>query len=111
MACGSVRARSTTMLKGVPPTARTSDDSIPRPAPLWSESSVKEFRVRDLTINSDLTVNIRAQEYDYNIFNWGAKDPEPTAAPVVDTKPVEPIIVDEGEEDDTMSYFQKLANE
>jgi len=46
-----------------------------------------------------------------NVMESIAKDPEPTAAPVVDTKPVEPIIVDEGEEDDTMSYFQKLANE
>jgi hypothetical protein len=46
-----------------------------------------------------------------NVMESITKDPEPTAAPVVDTKPVEPIIVDEGEEDDTMSYFQKLANE
>jgi hypothetical protein len=41
-----------------------------------------------------------------------AKDPEPEIAPRVDTKPVEvssPIA--EAEEDDTMSYFQKLANE
>ena len=36
------------------------------------------------------------------------KDPE-LNHPVVDTKPVEPIIVDEDEEDDTMSYFQKLT--
>ena len=45
-----------------------------------------------------------------NVMETIAKDPEPEVAPKVDTKPVEPIIVDE-EEDDTMSYFQKLANE
>ena len=46
-------------------------------SPNWTN---KEFRVRDITINSDLTVNIKAQEYDSNIFQWGVKDAEPTVA-------------------------------
>lgn len=46
-------------------------------SPSWTN---KEFRVRELTINSNLTVNIKAQEYDSSIFNWGVKDPEPTVA-------------------------------
>jgi hypothetical protein len=41
-----------------------------------------------------------------------AKDPEPQIAPRVDTTPVESSSpVSEQEDDDTMSYFQKLANE
>jgi len=40
-----------------------------------------------------------------------AKDPEPQMAPRVDTKPAEAVAPVTEEEDDTMSYFQKLANE
>ena len=66
--------------------------------------SYEELKARlDVVLSGTTTVG--------NVMESIAKDPEPTAAPVVDTKPVEPIIVDEGEEDDTMSYFQKLANE
>ena len=35
---------------------------------------------------------------------------EPIAKPVVDTKPVESSAPQKEEEDDTMEYFQKLAN-
>ena len=66
--------------------------------------SYEELKARlDVVLSGTTTVG--------NVMESITKDPEPTAAPVVDTKPVEPIIVDEGEEDDTMSYFQKLANE
>ena len=66
--------------------------------------SYEELKARlDVVLSGTTTVG--------NVMENIDKDPEPQAAPVVDTKPVEPIIVDEDEEDDTMSYFQKLANE
>ena len=66
--------------------------------------SYEELKARlDVVLSGTTTVG--------NVMENIDKDPEPQAAPVVDTKPVEPIIVDEEEEDDTMSYFQKLANE
>ena len=33
------------------------------------------------------------------------------SSPEVDTKPVESTVIKEEEEDDTMSYFEKLAKE
>ena len=40
-----------------------------------------------------------------------SKDPEPQIAPKVDTKPAEAVAPVTEEEDDTMSYFEKLAKE
>ena len=46
-----------------------------------------------------------------NVMESITKDPEPTAPAWVDTKPAEAVTPAAEEEDDTMSYFQKLANE
>ena len=46
-----------------------------------------------------------------NVMESITKDPEPTAPAWVDTKPAEAVAPAAEEEDDTMSYFQKLANE
>lgn len=51
--------------------------SLTHSTPSWT---AKEFIVRELTINSDLTVNIKAQEYDSSIYQWGTKDAEPEEA-------------------------------
>lgn len=48
--------------------------SISHPSTGWTN---KQFRVRSLTINSDLSVNVNAQEYDSSIYQWGTKDVEP----------------------------------
>ena len=48
-----------------------------------------------------------------NVMESIDKEPEVQVAPKVNTKPVEPVDINTSseEEDDTMSYFQKLANE
>tara|TARA_R110001606_G_scaffold395627_1_gene568226 strand:- start:7087 stop:10362 length:3276 start_codon:yes stop_codon:yes gene_type:complete len=48
--------------------------AISHPSTGWTN---KQFRVRSLTINSDLSVNLNAQEYDSTIYQWGTKDVEP----------------------------------
>ena len=42
--------------------------------PNWTN---KLFKVRQLQINSDLTVNIKAQEYDANVYPWSTTTNEP----------------------------------
>ena len=70
--------------------------------------SYEELKARlDVVLSGTTTVG--------NVMETITKDPEPEIAPIVDTKPVESTVtqssVTEDEEDDTMSYFQKLANE
>ena len=64
--------------------------------------SYEELKTRlDTVLSGKVTVGNVTDSYE---------EPQVEAAPKVDTKPVEPIIVEE-EEDDTMSYFEKLAKE
>jgi len=67
--------------------------------------SYEELKARlDVVLSGTTTVG--------NVMETITKDPEPEIAPIVDTKPVESSSpVAKEEEDDTMSYFQKLANE
>ena len=67
--------------------------------------SYEELKARlDVVLSGTTTVG--------NVMETIAKDPEPQIAPRVDTTPVESSSpVSEQEDDDTMSYFQKLANE
>ncbi len=70
--------------------------------------SYEELKARlDVVLSGTTTVG--------NVMETITKDPEPEIAPIVDTKPVESTVtqssITEDEEDDTMSYFQKLANE
>ena len=63
--------------------------------------SYEELKTRlDTVLSGKVTVGNITDSYE---------EPQVEAAPKVDTKPVEPIIVEE--EDDTMSYFEKLAKE
>ena len=64
--------------------------------------SYEELKTRlDTVLSGKVTVGNVTDSYE---------EPQVEATPKVDTKPVEPIIVEE-EEDDTMSYFEKLAKE
>ena len=67
--------------------------------------SYEELKARlDVVLSGTTTVG--------NVMETITKDPEPQIAPRVDTKPVESSSpVAKQEEDDTMSYFQKLADE
>mgnify|MGYP003627028944 FL=1 len=67
--------------------------------------SYEELKARlDVVLSGTTTVG--------NVMETIAKDPEPQIAPRVDTTPVESSSpVAKEEEDDTMSYFQKLADE
>jgi len=67
--------------------------------------SYEELKARlDVVLSGTTTVG--------NVMETISKDPEPQIAPRVDTTPVESSSpVSEQEDDDTMSYFQKLANE
>ena len=66
--------------------------------------SYEELKTRlDTVLSGTTTVG--------NVMESVTKDPEPTAPAWVDTKPAEAVAPASEEEDDTMSYFQKLANE
>ena len=66
--------------------------------------SYEELKTRlDTVLSGTTTVG--------NVMESITKDPEPEMAPRVDTKPTEAVAPASEEEDDTMSYFQKLANE
>jgi len=66
--------------------------------------SYEELKTRlDTVLSGTTTVG--------NVMESVTKDPEPTAPAWVDTKPTEAVAPASEEEDDTMSYFQKLANE
>ena len=67
--------------------------------------SYEELKARlDVVLSGTTTVG--------NVMETITKDPEPQIAPRVDTTPVESSSpVAKQEEDDTMSYFQKLADE
>jgi len=66
--------------------------------------SYEELKTRlDTVLSGTTTVG--------NVMETLTKDPEPEMAPWVDTKPTEAAAPAAKEEDDTMSYFEKLANE
>ena len=66
--------------------------------------SYEELKARlDVVLSGTTTIG--------NVMESITKDPEPTAPVWVDTKPAEAVAPAAEEEDDTMSYFQKLANE
>ena len=66
--------------------------------------SYEELKTRlDTVLSGTTTVG--------NVMETLTKDPEPEMAPWVDTKPTEAVAPAAKEEDDTMSYFEKLANE
>ena len=66
--------------------------------------SYEELKARlDVVLSGTTTIG--------NVMESITKDPEPTAPAWVDTKPAEAVAPAAEEEDDTMSYFQKLANE
>ena len=69
--------------------------------------SYEELKTRlDTVLSGTTTVG--------NVMETISKDPEPEIAPTVNTKPVELTLdhpIAEVEEDDTMSYFEKLAKE
>ena len=66
--------------------------------------SYEELKTRlDTVLSGTTTVG--------NVMETLTKDPEPEMAPWVDTKPTEASAPVAKEEDDTMSYFEKLANE
>ena len=66
--------------------------------------SYEELKTRlDTVLSGTTTVG--------NVMESVTKDPDPTPPAWVDTKPAEAVAPASEEEDDTMSYFQKLANE